>query len=199
MNRDHLFNEILRRHGNKLKRRIANKIFSAINHDDVYQDLCAHILHKIRNSEQQELHRWESESWLLTVTSNFCIDLLRRMKTQQKRGYTMTGYSDDPSELDRKAFAGGYADYTSTDPSKSTFEIDLTQAIKNLPDRDKKLITLRYFKNYSIKEIDEELGLVNSAVYIKRAVDKLRNSIAMESLIEHFDLLFPTDLDEDSF
>jgi hypothetical protein len=47
-----------------------------------------------------------------------------------------------------------------------------------------------------IIEIDELTGLTNSAVYIKRAIAQLRASIDIESYLDQFDELYPTDFDD---
>jgi RNA polymerase sigma factor (sigma-70 family) len=196
LNRDLFFKEIIRRNENRLRRKIAKTFYNGVNIDDIYQDLCIHILNKIRSEEEGTLPRWESEAWLLSVTGNFCIDILRKMKPGKRKGVEIKSYTDDSSEMDRKAYQGGYADYSENDPSKTTVEIDLSEAIRSLKDRDRTLITLRYLQGKSIKEIDELTGLTNSAVYIKRAIAQLRASIDIESYLDQFDELYPTDFDD---
>ena len=98
--------------------------------------------------------------------------------------------------MDRKTYHGGYADYTENDPSRSAAEIDLREAIQSLNERDRTLITLRYLRNLSIKEIDELTGLTNSAVYLKRAINQLRNSIDIDAYLDHFDDFYTTDFDD---
>jgi DNA-directed RNA polymerase specialized sigma subunit len=72
----------------------------------------------------------------------------------------------------------------------------LSEAIRSLNDRDRTIITLRYLQGKSIKEIDELTGLTNTAVYIKRAITQLRASIDIESYLDQFDELYPTDFDD---
>jgi len=196
LNRDLFFKEIIRRNESRLRRKISKTIFSGVHADDIYQDLCLHILNKIRAEEEGTLSRWESESWLLSVTGNFCIDVLRKLKSSKRKGVEIKSYTDDSSEMDRKTYHGGYADYTENDPSRSAAEIDLREAIQSLNERDKTLITLRYLRNLSIKEIDELTGLTNSAVYLKRAINQLRNSIDIDAYLDHFDDFYTTDFDD---
>ena len=193
MNRDLFFKEIIRRNENRLRRKIAKTFFNGVNIDDIYQDLCIHILNKIRSEQEGTLPRWESEAWLLSVTSNFCIDILRKIKSKKRKGVEIKSYTDDSSEMDRKTYRGGYADY---DPSKTVKEIDLSEGIRSLKERDRTLITLRYLQGKSIKEIDDLTGLTNSAVYIKRAIAQLRASIDIDSYLDQFDELYPTDFDD---
>ncbi len=196
MNRDLFFKEIIRRNENRLRRKIAKTFFNGVNIDDIYQDLCIHILNKIRSEQEGTLPRWESEAWLLSVTSNFCIDILRKIKSKKRKGVEIKSYTDDSSEMDRKTYRGGYADYSDNDPSKTVKEIDLSEGIRSLKERDRTLITLRYLQGKSIKEIDELTGLTNSAVYIKRAIAQLRASIDIDSYLDQFDELYPTDFDD---
>lgn len=196
MNRDLFFKEIIRRNENRLRRKITKTFFNGVNIDDIYQDLCIHILNKIRSEQEGTLPRWESEAWLLSVTSNFCIDILRKIKSKKRKGVEIKSYTDDSSEMDRKTYRGGYADYSDNDPSKTVKEIDLSEGIRSLKERDRTLITLRYLQGKSIKEIDELTGLTNSAVYIKRAIAQLRASIDIDSYLDQFDELYPTDFDD---
>ncbi len=196
MNRDLFFKEIIRRNENRLRRKIAKTFFNGVNIDDIYQDMCIHILNKIRSEQEGTLPRWESEAWLLSVTSNFCIDILRKIKSKKRKGVEIKSYTDDSSEMDRKTYRGGYADYSDNDPSKTVKEIDLSEGIRSLKERDRTLITLRYLQGKSIKEIDDLTGLTNSAVYIKRAIAQLRASIDIDSYLDQFDELYPTDFDD---
>ena len=197
MNRDHIFKEIIRRNERLLRNKINRTFFKGVNTDDVYQDLCIHILNKIRIEAEGSLDRWESEAWLLSVTGNFCIDILRKQKSKKKKGVEISNYTDDASEMDRKAYQSGYGDYNGDDPSKSNVEIDLRSCMLSLNERDRTLITLRYFKELSIKDIDDLTGLTNSAVYIKRAIEQLRRAIDVDYYLDHFDHYFPTDFDEE--
>lgn len=196
MNRDLFFKEIIRRNENRLRRKIAKTFFNGVNIDDIYQDLCIHILNKIRSEQEGTLPRWESEAWLLSVTSNFCIDILRKIKSKKRKEVEIKSYTDDSSEIDRKTYQGGYADYSDNDHSKTIKEIDLREEFRSLKERDRTLITLRYLQGKSIKEIDELTGLTNSAVYIKRAIAQLRSTIDIDSYLDQFDELYPTDFDD---
>ncbi len=82
------------------------------------------------------------------------------------------------------------------DPSLSKKEIDINKLMKCLNERDQTLIVLRFFRNYSIRAIDLELGLNNSAVYIERAVEKLRKVLNVDRHLDFFDQFFSTDFDD---
>lgn len=196
MNRDFLFNEIIRRNETKLRKKIAATFFSKVNLDDVYQDVCIHILGKIRNENDENLSKWEAEAWLMTVTNNFCTDKLRSIKSQKQVKKNILVLLDDFSEVDRKLFAAKQSHFNALDPSLSKKEIDINKLMKFLNERDQTLIVLRFFRNYSIRAIDVELGLNNSAVYIERAVEKLRKVLNVDRHLEFFDQFFSTDFDD---
>ena len=196
MNRDFLFNEIIRRNETKLRKKIASTFFSKVNLDDVYQDVCIHILGKIRNENDENLSKWEAEAWLMTVTNNFCTDKLRSLKSQKQVKKNILVLLDDFSEVDRKLFAAKQSHFNSLDPSLSKKEIDINKLMKFLNERDQTLIVLRFFRNYSIRDIDTELGLNNSAVYIERAVEKLRKALNVDRHLDFFDQFFSTDFDD---
>ena len=196
MNRDFLFNEIIRRNETKLRKKIAATFFSKVNLDDVYQDVCIHILGKIRNENDENLSKWEAEAWLMTVTNNFCTDKLRSLKSQKQVKKNILVLLDDFSEVDRKLFASKQSHFNALDPSLSKKEIDINKLMKFLNERDQMLIVLRFFRNYSIRDIDIELGLNNSAVYIERAVEKLRKVLNVDRHLDFFDQFFSTDFDD---
>jgi RNA polymerase sigma factor (sigma-70 family) len=196
LNRDFLFNEIIRRNETKLRRKIAATFFSKVNLDDVYQDVCIHILGKIRNEKDENLSNWEAEAWLMTVTNNFCTDKLRSLKSQKQVKKNILVLLDDFSEVDRKLFAAKQSHFNALDPSLSKKEIDINKLMKCLNERDQSLIVLRFFRNYSIRDIDLELGLNNSAVYIERAVEKLRKVLNVDRHLDFFDQFFSTDFDD---
>lgn len=196
MNRDFLFNEIIRRNETKLRKKIAATFFSKVNLDDVYQDVCIHILGKIRNENDENLSKWEAEAWLMTVTNNFCTDKLRSLKSQKQVKKNILVLLDDFSEVDRKLFAAKQSHFNALDPSLSKKEIDINKLMKFLNERDQTLIVLRFFRNYSIRAIDVELGLNNSAVYIERAVEKLRKALNVDRHLDFFDQFFSTDFDD---
>ena len=196
MNRDFLFNEIIRRNETKLRKKIASTFFSKVNLDDVYQDVCIHILGKIRNENDENLSKWEAEAWLMTVTNNFCTDKLRSLKSQKQVKKNILVLLDDFSEVDRKLFASKQSHFNAMDPSLSKKEIDINKLMKFLNERDQMLIVLRFFRNYSIRAIDIELGLNNSAVYIERAVEKLRKVLNVDRHLDFFDQFFSTDFDD---
>ena len=196
MNRDFLFNEIIRRNETKLRKKIAATFFSKVNLDDVYQDVCIHILGKIRNEKDENLSKWEAEAWLMTVTNNFCTDKLRSLKSQKQGKKNILVLLDDFSEVDRKSFAAKQSHFNALDPSLSKKEIDINKLMKFLNERDQTLIVLRFFRNYSIRAIDLELGLNNSAVYIERAVEKLRKVLNVDRHLDFFDQFFSTDFDD---
>lgn len=196
MNRDFLFNEIIRRNETKLRKKIAATFFSKVNLDDVYQDVCIHILGKIRNENDENLSKWEAEAWLMTVTNNFCTDKLRSLKSQKQVKKNILVLLDDFSEVDRKLFAAKQSHFNALDPSLSKKEIDINKLMKFLNERDQTLIVLRFFRNYSIRAIDVELGLNNSAVYIERAVEKLRKVLNVDRHLDFFDQFFSTDFDD---
>ena len=196
MNRDFLFNEIIRRNETKLRKKIAATFFSKVNLDDVYQDVCIHILGKIRNENDENLSKWEAEAWLMKVTNNFCTDKLRSLKSQKQVKKNILVLLDDFSEVDRKLFATKQSHFNALDPSLSKKEIDINKLMKFLNERDQTLIVLRFFRNYSIRAIDLELGINNSAVYIERAVEKLRKVLNVDRHLDFFDQFFSTDFDD---
>ena len=71
--------------------------------------------------------------------------------------------------------------------SRSMKSIKVEDLLMQLNERDRQLIILRFFKNKSIKEMDEMTGLKNTAVYILRAIDKLKTLVGADTFYTYFD------------
>lgn len=61
---------------------------------------------------------------------------------------------------------------------------NLKKAIEKLPDKQKEIIYLKYYANFSYKEIEDIMHVSNQVArnYVSRALKKLKNSIFSESI-----------------
>jgi RNA polymerase sigma-70 factor (ECF subfamily) len=111
------------------------------------------------------------QRWLLSVTSNHCVDLLRR-RARESRIFE-AGESDsrewttpDPSPLDEMM--------------SSEQRDTVRSALASLPERYRVPITLRYYSDLSYDEIAAALKLTraNVATLVFRAKKELRRTLA---------------------
>jgi RNA polymerase sigma factor (sigma-70 family) len=174
MNRDLLLTEILRRN-NRLIRGLIHEYFTDVDEAaDVYQDLCIDLLKHLRNEQDDLLMRWENGAWLRVVTRHFCFDRIRSKKASNR--INTVNYADDQSFL-KAVFESTQKTHDESTLFISIKQVDLVQALSLLKEMDRKILVLRYFEKKSIREINEQLSLTNSSVYIDRAEKKLRKII----------------------
>ena len=151
--------------------------------DDVYQETMIHIYEQLQKSSEVDLERWTSEGWIKVIVKNKCISILREQQRDQKYEKHVT----DDSQLEREIETSSFIDQDINDGAKSTKIIRIRELLNTLNERDRQLLILRYFKNYSIKELDDALGMKNAAVYILRAVEKLKKVVGVEQFFTYFD------------
>ena len=199
MNRDLIFNELIRRHEPWLRGVIKKSIFDAEERDDVFQDLCLHILSKLREEKADEIAKWESGAWLNRIANNFCTDFLRRKNTKNnkfKKSTTSYNQDHDASEFDRQAYRGGYAEFELPDVGLRSYLLDIDEVLKAFEKKhptDYEYVHRRYVLGHELRKIGAELNLINPSVSIARAIEKLRKMIKSKVLLEQFDAFFSTD------
>lgn len=66
----------------------------------------------------------------------------------------------------------------------SCLKMNLKNAIEKLPDKQKEIIYLKYYANFSYKEIEDIMNVSNQVArnYVSRALKKLKNSIFSEKI-----------------
>jgi RNA polymerase sigma factor (sigma-70 family) len=147
-------------------------------------------MQKLDESEEDELAVWESDAWIMKVTVNYCYSEFRKRRT--KKGRAMKDLPDDGA-LERGAFHSGKGNNQDDDPSKSTIGVDLDQVLLELNERDRRIIVLKIFEGKSVQEIDQIMGITNSAQYYKRAIEGIRRRINVDRYKELYDDFFPLD------
>lgn len=109
------------------------------------------------------------KAWVLKVTRNACLDLLRKNKTRQ--AYTpatpsIDDFAHDAPTPDRLA-------------ESSDFRVFLEHAIEQLDEPYRSLVVLREIHGLSYKELAEtlDLPLSTTKVYLHRARKRLRSTL----------------------
>jgi RNA polymerase sigma factor (sigma-70 family) len=190
MNAQVIYREIIARYSKTIRFVIGNYFKNSMDRDDVYQETMIHIYEQLKKSSELDLERWTSEGWMKVIVKNKCISILR----EQQRGQKYEKQVTDDVQLEREIESSSLIDQNITDGVKSTKIIRISELLNCLNERDRQLLILRYFKNYSIKELDDALGVKNAAVYILRAVEKLKKVVGVEQFFTYFD---DFDIEED--
>jgi len=109
-----------------------------------------------------------SRSWLMRVTYNHCVDLLRRRKTLQRllpKIYDRTAVRPQPGP-EQTAL-------------KTAEQVSVRQAVAGLPEQERAIVFLRYYQGLSYAEIAAVLGIPGPTVgtRLHRAREKLRKRL----------------------
>jgi len=122
----------------------------------------------------QHLSRYDSKrpfaTWLLSIAAHYCIDRLRRRKFAM---FSMDAEDDEGNTFE-------YPDVDAPNPEAESIKGQMRdrvhELLKDLDNTDRAAIIMRYWYDYSEKEIAESLRLTVSAV--KSRLHRARKSLA---------------------
>ncbi|WP_462280373.1 sigma-70 family RNA polymerase sigma factor [Salinivirga cyanobacteriivorans] len=101
-------------------------------------------------------------TWLFKIASNNCIDFLRKNKGRE---YAFQANSEDVSQTGSNDEYSAHVQLESKNPMPDELMMTdekakaLRKVVRELKPRYKKLVELRYFKEYSYEEISQELEI----------------------------------------
>ena len=122
----------------------------------------------------QNLHRYDSSrafgTWILSIAAHYCIDLLRKKKFVM---FSMDAENDDGMTFE-------VPDASAPDPENESVKREmhgrLHLLLKDLDDTDRAAVVMRYWHDFSEKEIAQSLDLTVSAV--KSRLHRSRRALA---------------------
>ncbi len=142
------------------------------NYDDAF-DLAQDVLLKAFNN----LERFEGDSsfstWLFSITRNYCISQTSKRKNL---------YFEDVQFIYNKLVDHSSSEEMESRKKIEQLELELRNYLDLLPVRDKRMLELKYFHNYSIKDLQKEFQLSASAVKMRllRARQKMEQILNVE-------------------
>lgn len=143
--------------------KIFRKCISLVKDEALAQDLTQDIFIKIMLSLSKFKEKSKFSTWIYSITYNYCIDYIRKHKKRKFR----------PLEDDRDEIRE-----TNDIEDKELFEIKserLSELLEIISTEEKSILLMKYQDDMSIKDIQQVLGLSESAVKmrIKRAKEKV--------------------------
>ena len=122
----------------------------------------------------QNLHRYDPSrafgTWILSIAAHYCIDLLRKKKFVM---FSMDAENDDGMTFE-------VPDASAPDPENESVKRErhgrLHLLLKDLDDTDRAAVVMRYWHDFSEKEIAQSLNLTVSAV--KSRLHRSRRALA---------------------
>lgn len=157
------FDELLERH----KDRIYMYIYRAVRNnelaDDIFQDTFVKAIMTIKQGRYIENGHFSA--WITRIAHNLVIDYYRQVRAENQQSTDDT----DVNILNRKELS----DSTIEDNLVLTqIHDDVRRLVKALPDNQREVLIMRYYKNMSFKEIADTTG-----VSINTALGRMRYAI----------------------
>jgi RNA polymerase sigma-70 factor, ECF subfamily len=142
-------------------------------------NLCARMLHDPTEAEDAaqevfvraftQLHSYQSgrrfSTWILSIASHYCIDLLRRRKPVVDLDTIAFWKQSDQPEPEERALSGETRD-------------EVRELLTKLPEKYRGVTVLRYWQDLSYEEIAEATGL--SVATVKTRLFRARELLAKE-------------------
>lgn len=126
------------------------------NDPDDADDLTIEAFGKAFKNLQQYTPEYAFSTWLFKIATNNCIDFIRKKK---KNTFSIDKSFDNDSSLEMSHNIPSYI----LDPEEKFIEKQkiklMRDIVEKLKPRYKRLVELRYFKEYSYEEISDELEL----------------------------------------
>jgi RNA polymerase sigma-70 factor (ECF subfamily) len=140
------FEQIIKRHKNKVFAYISLYIRDQALAEDIFQDTFMKVIQSVKGGKYQDNGKFIS--WVMRIAHNLIIDHFRRIKQ-------MNTISND--EYDSDLFnSRKLADSTVEDDMiKRQIQKDIRNMISHLPDDQREVVILRHYAGLSFKEIAE--------------------------------------------
>ena len=157
------FDELLERHKDRVYMYIYHAVKSDDLADDIFQDTFVKAIMTIKQGRYVENGHFPA--WITRIAHNLIIDYFRQTKAENLQSTDDT----DVNILNRKELS----DLTIEDNLVTTqIHNDVRRLIKALPESQREVLVMRYYKNMSFKEIADSTG-----VSINTALGRMRYAI----------------------
>ena len=166
---------LINRHQHRIYSFIFSKVYDRDISEDIFQDTFIKVIRTLRRGKYNEEGKFLP--WVMRIAHNLVIDHFRRNKRMPKfdnRGdfNIFSVLSDDSLNAERQLI-------------KDQIESDVQELIKELPEDQLEVLTMRIYKDMSFKEISERTGVsINTALgRMRYALINLRKIIEKRNLI----------------
>ena len=170
------FDSLLERHKDRIYMYIYHSVKNEELADDIFQDTFVKAIMTIRQGRYVENGHFSA--WITRIAHNLIIDYFRQTKAENLQSTDDT----DINILNRKELS----DSTIEDSLvESQIHSDVRRLIRALPDSQREVLVMRYYKNMSFKEIADTTG-----VSINTALGRMRYAILnLRRIAEEHDII----------
>lgn len=157
------FDALLERHKDRLFMYIYHAVKDEDAANDIFQDTFVKAIVTIKQGRYVENGHFPA--WITRIAHNQIIDYFRQTRAENSQSTD----DEDINILNRKELAGG----TIEDEIITTqIHDDVRKLVKTLPENQREVLVMRYYKNMSFKEIADTTG-----VSINTALGRMRYAI----------------------
>ncbi len=143
------FRYLLFRHKDYIYSYIYSFVHNQDDSNDIFQELFIKVIYCIRNNNYNEEGKFRN--WVLRIAHNMVMDYLRASAANT----TVSADNEDFTLLNNKDICEGNIEDSIVDDQINT---DLIKLVHLLPENQREVVYMRYYKNMSFKEISDKLG-----------------------------------------
>lgn len=154
------FSTLIARH----KKAIYKKCFGYVQDEDIAEDLCQEVLIRLYLQIKNFKNQAKFSTWLFSIIHNICIDHLRKDK-KNLRNVLSEKLMNEIADL---------VEEEEEIPRELSIKI-FDDLLEQLTPEDKMLLLMKYKEKHHIKDIQQTLGISESAIKmrLKRAREKI--------------------------
>ena len=155
-NNNEAFDELLRRHQDKVYSYIYHVVKNKELVDDIFQETFVKAIMTLKQGGYTESGKFSA--WLIRIAHNLVIDSFRHEKWENM----LSTVSDESDPLNRRELAeGNIEDFMIDDQIKK----DVRKIVMSLPDAQREVLVMRFYRNMSFKEIADATSVsINTAL-----------------------------------
>ncbi len=170
------FDVLLSRHKTKLFNYILQIVRDRDLADDIFQETFVKVIITIRQGRYRDFGKFSA--WLSRIARNLAIDSFRAEKSESE----ISADTSDYDILNRRELSEDTIEDAIIDLQ---IESDVRSLIDELPESQKEVLTMRYYKDMSFKEIAEQTGVsINTSLgRMRYAILNLRRIAKERSII----------------
>jgi len=170
------FDALLERHKDRLYMYIYHSVKNEEVADDIFQDTFVKAIMTIKQGRYVENGHFPA--WITRIAHNQIIDYFRQARAENSQSTD----DDDMNILNRKELSSGTIE---DDIITSQIHNDVRRLVRSLPESQREVLIMRYYKNMSFKEIADTTG-----VSINTALGRMRYAILnMRRLAEEHNIV----------
>lgn len=150
------FDTLLRRHQQRVFTYILNIVKNKDIADDIFQETFVKAITAIKQGRYTESGKFSA--WLMRIAHNIIIDYFRQEKSEN----TMSADQEETDVLNRRDLSEeNIEDLLVT----SQIHTDVRRIMESLPEAQREVLDMRFYRNMSFKEIAEATGVsINTAL-----------------------------------